>query len=949
MSDRHDYLALDWVRGEIQETLNQAQQALEAFVESPDDSTRMRFCQTHLHQVYGTLQMVEFYGAALLAEEMEKLAHALLDGRVGNVADALETLMRAILQLPPYLERVASSRRDLPVVLLPLLNDLRAARGESLLSETALFKPDLSHAAGSGKLADSVINDPRFAQLAKKIRQMYQIALLGVLRNDKMAESLGYMAKVFTKLEQVTGDAARGPLWSISGALVEGLSGQAITLGTSVKMVLGQVDRCLRELVSDGAEALDRPAPTDLLKNLLYYVAKAEVDSPRITRVKERFRLADALPSEDMINAERARMNGPDAQAIGSVVQALSEELNKVKDALEQFVHNDETDASKLQPQTQVLKQVADTVAVLGLGQPRALVEEQLYAMEDIVAGKRPAQREALMDIAGALLYVEATLAGISGDRRGSYSIDEQEMPSHVGQAMEAVLRECRAGLEEAKDGIVEFIASHWDREHLTPVPERLNAVRGGLDVVQLHKPALILRQCVSFIEQRLLADDQPQPDWRSMDTLADAITSVEYYLERLSDDPTTNDSVLQLAKASVESLGFPLNDDSGFDSSPASDTSADLDSATATEPDEADASASPAQPPEALTPAQSEAPPSESHDPVADQPQPASADDTSQAAPVAEAPAAAAQPVADQSSDDDDDLIDDEIIEIFQEEADEVLQALDEYFPRWAANTSDEQSLVEFRRAFHTLKGSGRMVGASTVGELAWSVENMMNRVIDRTIEPTPVLISLVQAVRDRIPALVDAFSKQQPDPYDVQPLADAADTLANGGQLDQVPQLDDGAGEGAAPLSEGSSTSADDSIELADIAAPEPDSQDSSDDHPPAIEVEPAESSRQGLSEDDLSAFDEATRTDQTPAEWEIDDQDDSDFEQIELTDTGATDDSLGSADTLTDLDDLQFEDNDTPLGETATSGHHNDPLADIPDLSQLEDDRQPADEDT
>lgn len=101
MSDRHDYLALDWVRGEIQETLNQAQQALEAFVDTPDDATRMRFCQAHLHQVYGTLQMVEFYGAALLAEEMEKLAQALLEGRVGNVADGQETLMRAILQLPP--------------------------------------------------------------------------------------------------------------------------------------------------------------------------------------------------------------------------------------------------------------------------------------------------------------------------------------------------------------------------------------------------------------------------------------------------------------------------------------------------------------------------------------------------------------------------------------------------------------------------------------------------------------------------------------------------------------------------------------------------------------------------------------------------------------------------------------------------------------------------------
>ena len=144
MSDRHDYVALEWVKGEIGETLKQARQALEAFVENPQDPTRMRFCLTYVHQVHGTLQMVEFYGAALLAEEMEQLAKALMEGRVANQGEALEVLMQAILQLPVYLDRIQTARRDLPMVVLPLLNDLRAARGEKLLSETSLFAPDMS-------------------------------------------------------------------------------------------------------------------------------------------------------------------------------------------------------------------------------------------------------------------------------------------------------------------------------------------------------------------------------------------------------------------------------------------------------------------------------------------------------------------------------------------------------------------------------------------------------------------------------------------------------------------------------------------------------------------------------------------------------------------------------------------------------------------------------------
>src|SRR5690606_16597137 len=299
------------------------------------------------------------------------------------------------------------------------------------------------------------------------------------------------------------------------------------------------------------------------LKNLLYFIAKCEADTPRIKHLKEVYRLADALPSEALVNEERARMSGPDQAAMASVVQALSEELNKVKDALEQFIHVDDSDVSKLKPQAVLLKQVGDTVAVLGVGQPRNVINEQVAVLEAMATGERPAARDALMDIAGALLFVESTLQSMVGDRRKSERPGSvlAAAPDHVEKAREAVIRECRAGLEEAKDGIVEFIASQWDQSHLTDVPGRLSAVRGGLDLIGLNRPAQILRQCVHYIGERLLGDDVEKPQWRSMDTLADAITSVEYYLERLSDDPETSDDILDIARNSVGQLGFEIDD----------------------------------------------------------------------------------------------------------------------------------------------------------------------------------------------------------------------------------------------------------------------------------------------------------------------------------------------------------------------------------------------------
>src|SRR5690554_6643194 len=816
MTDRHDYLALDWVRGEIQETLNQAQQALEAFVENPDDSTRMRFCQTYLHQVYGTLQMVEFYGAALLAEEMEKLAQALLDDKVSQLADAQETLMRAILQLPPYLDRVQASRRDLPLVLLPLLNDLRASRGESLLSETSLFKPDLAGAASHGAVPQSVFEDESFPLLIRKIRQMYQIALLGVIRGEDLASNYGFMAKVFTKLKQVSGDSGMSPLWQVAGGMVEGLTLGAIQPGTSVKSVLGQLDRVLRELSSAGAPLLNDAPPAELMKNLLYYIAKSEADGPILTQVREKYRLSDALPSEELISSERAKMSGPDQAAMASVVMALSEEINKVKEALETFVHNDETDGSKLKPQSQILKQVADTVAVLGLGQPRKLVEDQLEVIDAIAAGTMAAERSVLMDVAGALLYVEATLQGMTGDRR---SVERQGalaiVPDHVAKARDAVIRECRAALEEAKDGIVEFIASQWQKSHLSEVPAKLTVARGGLAMILLTRPAAVLGQCVSYITNELLQEESDKPDWRSMDTLADAITSVEYYLERITDDPESGDEVLDLARNSVAMLGYPIDDNDfgrGADELQGEQREAGGLSALASE--EINLDELPQQEPDLTSELELEAYAEESlsDELQLDEPQPeksqpdepleidlslpaADAASTTAAA-AASTTAAAAESassafVPERAEAGEDDLIDDEIVEIFVEEAGEVLEALNEYFPRWASNQNDEEALIEFRRAFHTLKGSGRMVGATTVGELAWSIENMMNRVIDKTIVTSPILIELVRTVHGLIPALVDAFAQRTENPWDVTPLSDAAFTLATGGSIAVVPDV--------------------------------------------------------------------------------------------------------------------------------------------------------------
>ncbi len=109
-----DFTTLNWVKQELDETLRKSHQALEAYVEDPTDSSQMRFCATYLHQVQGTLRMVELYGAAMVVDEMERVAEGLLDGSVKPQDDTYSLLMRGIVQLPDYLERLQSGHKDIP-------------------------------------------------------------------------------------------------------------------------------------------------------------------------------------------------------------------------------------------------------------------------------------------------------------------------------------------------------------------------------------------------------------------------------------------------------------------------------------------------------------------------------------------------------------------------------------------------------------------------------------------------------------------------------------------------------------------------------------------------------------------------------------------------------------------------------------------------------------------
>ena len=110
-----------------------------------------------------------------------------------------------------------------------------------------------------------------------------------------------------------------------------------------------------------------------------------------------------------------------------------------------------------------------------------------------------------------------------------------------------------------AKRAITAYLESAGDKMNLANVPVSLQSVRGGLLFIEQERAAALVAACAQYIQQQML--EMPHmPSEPMLETLADALTSLEYYLEGgalLRNEVRTN--VLDLATESVRALGVPV------------------------------------------------------------------------------------------------------------------------------------------------------------------------------------------------------------------------------------------------------------------------------------------------------------------------------------------------------------------------------------------------------
>ncbi|HSC05273.1 MAG TPA: Hpt domain-containing protein, partial [Steroidobacteraceae bacterium] len=749
------------VSKELGTTLNEARVALENFAEHPETTKLLEQCAQQLHQAHGVLRMVEVYGAALLAEEMEQVTRYLVGATSAdkNQAEGLDALMRAMVQLPAYLERVLSGGRDLALVLLPLLNDLRAVRGSSLLSEGTLLLLNLKSDQQATPSAPRAGEAPlTVVQWARRLRARFQVGLLGWIRGERVTQNLEILGRVAEKLEQVATTQAVFQLWWAVGAVLEALREEGLNEGATIKRLMGLADREIKRLYVQGEARYGETPPLDLLNNLLYYVARANSRGARVMAVRASFKLGELLPVDDSVEQERESLSAPSVKLMRTVGAAIKEDLSKVKDVLDIFVRKGGTQVDELAPQLDLLRKISDTLGVLGLGGLRTRVQNEIQQLQGMLSQGTPTNDSSLVQMAATLISVEDSLddqlvrlilptapaqaaAQPESDGEGGPDTDYQQVTG-------AVMRECIVNLARIKDAITLSVQKPTEAQGLDQIPQLLRGITAGLLMLGKARAVEIVENIAQLMQDMLQPGVRPPPD--RMDRFADAIVSIEYYMETVQsgrsdpwymlDNAEMCLKALQQMHTTVVPAGLPP--DSGVHTRTiAVDTA---------------------------------------HPAAAAKPRV----DTTATDPAAERQAASHPVLATSETR----KLDPEFLALFIEEAREEVASINRQFQLWDQNPADSEALVSVRRSFHTLKGSGRMVGAMLLGAFSWSVENLLNRIIAKTLIRTPGMMTVLREAVRALPQLVEQLENGRASDFDIANIMARAQAFAEGREADQV-----------------------------------------------------------------------------------------------------------------------------------------------------------------
>lgn len=530
---------LNLVRKEVDGALDQAAVRLEHYAESANADDLKGFLG-EVQQVRGTFKMLDFRAGERLCEELAETGRTLtqIDGENKH---ALEAFSKSIMILKRYVEMVANGQLVAPGLLLDVINDVRKSRDEKSLPSAYFFMVNLRP-----KLDVPPAPAKHVAIPYRRVRQLFQIGLLGVMRNQGRKGAMNVMGRAVSRIEKAARGQQSWGFWYAVKAALEAFNQEAFEIDLPRVLLMRSLDSQIRKLEDSDGQLLNDKQPDWLLKEFLYIISLAEPETALINKAQTDFSLPTELREVQLAEARR-KLSGPDQSALDSLTEALQDELHAIKDLLDLAERTDGFDDG-FSDLSISLRRIADTLIMVNLPN----TAERTMAIADSLRAEGEAFDIKMQKVADQVLRVEQDVRGLSVNTEvtSSSKVD----PLSLLEARIAAISESQSALSVTKRAIGSYVDSNGDKLHIKNVGKTLLDVSGALFFLDQEDVSLLMIDLQRFVEDKII-DSDFAPSEDKVEALADAISAVEYYIDSLSGQAAGASEAVALAKESIGHL----------------------------------------------------------------------------------------------------------------------------------------------------------------------------------------------------------------------------------------------------------------------------------------------------------------------------------------------------------------------------------------------------------
>ncbi len=707
MSENFDIGPLTWLKDEIYQSLDSVLENLMSLQGDIGNVSVMDASKNNLYQVSGALDLVGLEGCKLFCVKLENLTKKIIQKEIATTPALIEAFIKAVKTLKFYIQELLNGSPDIPLRLYDTLSTIVTAQGE-MIGESELFFPDTSNSLPKS-VPTREFSDEEYLSFIVKQRKQYQKSLLAWLQTKQIAP-VSEMSRVVTNVCEAQNKRGIKTLWWVANAFTHTLASPVLAGNAEVKKLCRRLDQAFRDLTEG-----ENRSHNNLLRSMLYFVAITEIDNEFVAKVREIFSLDAFIDKKSMLHVGLGMITAEEPELVKQLelqLEGLREVWSKVSDSLDFGVESNRNSNALIELDNVLVTKFANTLndcQVLTKQLSQAPVADLFAALLKVSNVLRDDQSKvsefALIEVAAALNLLDETLSQydnlnasivqqllaeakrLDAVAEGQHYVEVESDTSNgnIDEAtFDAVVTDVKALLKVVEQALDTYFRNTAEKASLALTPKPLKQISAIFNMLNLSTPKAIVDKSKDIV--RSFQVEGYQGNQEEFELLAESLSMIGMYIDEMPNVRPLSEKALEDALVRLQAVFINVTKQ----------------------------------------------------------------DDLIENKNVADIAVETTEVIAEQARINKGDqqldkAFDGELLDIYLTEAEEVLARIAQNLQALRVNKTDKDALVEVKRSYHTLKGSGRTVGLVNLGEVAGNVEKFLNEVLDKE---RPLTVNQIQGL---------------------------------------------------------------------------------------------------------------------------------------------------------------------------------------------------------